>query len=200
MHENLLQQFARYPHPGRVKTRLCAALTAEEACAVHCELMELTARTLGRSAIGPAELWLDEVAEHRCIDACRRAGINSVREQPPGDLGWRMGAALSDGLQRSRRVILVGSDCPGMDERYLEASIGALDRADLVFGAAEDGGFVLVGARRTAPTMFADISWGGDAVLAQTLQRVKDCGLSAATLAPLYDIDRPEDLRRWRGP
>ena len=52
------------------------------------------------------------------------------------DLGERMYHALADGLLRCERVILVGSDCPGIDRQYLHSAVRALDAAEVVLGPA----------------------------------------------------------------
>ena len=49
-----------------------------------------------------------------------------------------------------------------------------------------------------AAALFADVAWGGAQALEQSLQRSQALDLNTAVLAALYDIDRPEDLRRWR--
>ena len=46
------------------------------------------------------------------------------------------------------RVIVVGSDCPGIDARYLEQADQGLQVSPVVVGPATDGGYVLIGARQ----------------------------------------------------
>jgi rSAM/selenodomain-associated transferase 1 len=195
----LLQQFARLPVPGAVKTRLQPQLSAEEACVVHGELMLLTATSLMGSELGKGELWLDRPGTHPVVSHCLALGLAGPLLQRGEDLGERMARALCDGLARAERVLLVGSDCPALDPSYLAAAVAALDDSELVFGPAEDGGFVLVGARRVPPGLFSGIDWGRDDVLAQCLRQLQELGEGAAQLEPRWDVDRPEDLRRWRG-
>jgi glycosyltransferase A (GT-A) superfamily protein (DUF2064 family) len=110
-----------------------------------------------------------------------------------------MYGALRDGLERFDRVLLVGSDCPGLDRRYLASACAALERVPLVFGPALDGGYVLVGARSVTEGLFREINWGEDSVLATTLQRAEALRIDVETLECRADIDRPEDLHHWRG-
>lgn len=197
--DTLFQQFARFPRVGSVKTRLQPTLSAEEACAVHVELMRLTARSLVDAACGDVELWLDDEGDHPAIADCLQFGVARRCLQYGGDLGARMHNALRDGLARYGAVVLVGSDCPQLDPAYLHAAVGALEDADLVFGPAEDGGFVLVGCSRISDGMFGTIRWGGATTLAESEARVKEMGLRSVRLAMRYDIDTPDDLARWRG-
>jgi len=193
-----LQQFARLPRAGQVKTRLQAELTAEQACAVHCELLERVAGDLLAARLGPVELWLDESGEHPAIDRCLAAGLEGPYLQSEGDLGWRMEQALMAGLARAPAVLLAGSDCPGLDAQYLAQAAQALEQVDVVFGAAEDGGYVLLGARRMEAGLFRGVEWGSAQTLAQSEACVARRGFSSRRLALRYDVDTPEDLRRWR--
>ncbi|WOJ94338.1 TIGR04282 family arsenosugar biosynthesis glycosyltransferase [Congregibacter variabilis] len=194
----LLQQFARYPEPGKVKTRLQTALTARDACAVHEELLLHTANTLVACGFGPAELWLDRLDEHLTLSAALSLGMSGVYLQQGADLGERMYAALAQGLTRAQAVVLVGSDCPVLSRDYLAAAFKALESTQVVLGPAEDGGFVLIACTSVREGMFDDISWGGAQVLDETQQRLKKANLSHALLDVLYDIDTPADLQRWR--
>lgn len=206
----LLQQFARLPRVGAVKTRLQTALSPEDACAVHCELLLQTATTLLAAELAPAQLWLDQSGQHPTIQQALALGMQGPFLQRGGDLGARMHRALQaafdapgDGAVsrtgRGRQVLLVGSDCPGLDDAYLQSAYAALESADLVLGPAEDGGYVLVGLRCPPPAgLFSGILWGTEDVLASTVARAGRLALSLQLLEPRYDIDRPEDLARWR--
>ena len=195
----LLQQFARFPQAGAVKTRLAAVIGAEPACAVHEALLEHTARRLVSARVAPVELWLDRAAPHPLLSRLRARGVAGPYLQQGGDLGERMHRALRNGLARASAVVLVGSDCPHLDAAHLAAAFAALRRHDVVFGPAEDGGYVLIGCRRVSAALFRGIEWGSDEVLRESLAAARAAGLRPACLAPRYDIDRIEDLRRWRG-
>jgi rSAM/selenodomain-associated transferase 1 len=196
----LLQQFARYPRVGAVKTRLAAAIGTTAACTVHEELLLRTGRTLLDAALGDVELWLDRPGEHPVLAELLGLGARGPFLQQGDDLGQRMRQALGAGLAKAGAVVLVGSDCPDLDGDYLSAAFDALASHDLVYGPAEDGGYVLVGCRRLVPAVFADIPWGTDAVLAASLAAARRERVAVALLAPRYDVDRVEDLERWRGP
>ena len=94
-------------------------------------------------------------------------------------------------------VILTGSDCPVMTPNYLHGAAAALADHDAVMGPAKDGGYVLLGLRRSHASLFTDMRWGGGRVLAETRQRLADLGWSYHTLATLWDVDTPAALRRW---
>lgn len=194
----LLQQFAKAPEPGRVKTRMQARLSAAEACALHEELVRWTCETLHASALGGVELWVAGDPGHALFRECAALGQIALRMQATaGDLGVRMCEALNDGLARADRVLLVGSDCPALSGGYLQEALVALDEADLVLGPALDGGYVLIGANKPVDPVFVDIGWGSSRVLEQTLARASAAGIGVSELQALQDIDRPEDLPHW---
>lgn len=193
----LLQQFAKAPVPGRVKTRMLPTLSAQEACDLHETLVRWTCATLVDSALGAVELWVAGDSRHALFRQCALSGQLALRQQTGGDLGVRMRHALNDGLARADRVLLVGSDCPALCRQYLLQALAALEEVDLVLGPALDGGYVLIGARAPVDAVFVDIAWGSSQVLVETLARARAAHISVKQLHALADIDRPEDLQHW---
>lgn len=196
--ECLYIQFARAPQAGRVKTRMQPVLGPQEACALHCELLVYTATQLARLSAGARELWVTGDVAHPWLSRVASHYGMGLHSQRGADLGERMLNALQDSLYRFRRVVLVGSDCPGLDPGYLRAAARLLDDHDMVWGPAADGGYVLVGATRVNAGCFDGIGWGSRDVMAQTLARARHAGVSHTLLPLRADIDRPEDLPLWR--
>ncbi len=62
---------------------------------------------------------------------------------------------------------------------------------------AEDGGYVLIGARAAHPQLFAGIAWGTATVLAETRARISALGLTSVELHALWDVDTESDLARF---
>lgn len=197
----LLIQFAKWPEAGSVKTRLIPALGPLGALEAH---LTLTRRVLDNlQEVGyPVEFWWDRepapvLPDAAAIAAELQAKNLVQRIQFPGDLGYRMLSALNDGLARATRVIIVGSDCPSVDPQYVKAAVAALDDVDVVLGPAEDGGFVLIGARRTDPAMLDGVVWGSSVALTQTLAQLKRMQLTTRLLDKRWDVDEIEDWDRF---
>jgi rSAM/selenodomain-associated transferase 1 len=97
-----------------------------------------------------------------------RRGVD-VTGQGDGDLGVRMRRALA--ACPPGPVVLVGGDIPALTPRHIAAAFCLLGGRDLVFGPAEDGGFWLVGARRSPrlPALFEQVRWSSPHALADTL-------------------------------
>jgi rSAM/selenodomain-associated transferase 1 len=202
--QELLIVFTRYPEPGRVKTRLIPALGEAGATTLHRQMAE---HTLERSRqLGcPVEVWFEggtvpQMAEWLGEDL-------GYRRQPAGDLGDRMAGAMQDAMERGyEAVVIIGTDCPGLDRELLGQAFGALGDKDLVLGPAVDGGYYLIGLGRLVPELFRwqslfekeSISWSTAEVFRQTDEIAANLGLQRAYLATLGDVDRPEDLAVWQ--
>lgn len=182
--------FARPPVPGRVKTRLSPSLPAAHAARLYAAML---ADTLAVVAAGPLErrvlFWSEPPGEAHPAPP----GFES-RIQSGLDLGARLTAAAADLMSEGHRVILVGSDCPGLTLPLLAQAVEALEQGDSVVGAAADGGYWLIGLSREAPRLFEGIDWSTDRVLQQTLARAAAEGLPVTMLPLLADLDTPKEL------
>jgi hypothetical protein len=128
-----------------------------------------------------------------------RAWLPGVRllAQSGADLGARMADAFARAFARgASRVVLAGTDVPGLARETATAALSALDAADVVLGPAEDGGYYLVGLRAPAPALFSGMEWSTPGVLEETRARARAAGLAVHELAPLADVDTLDDLRR----
>ncbi|MBS8239766.1 glycosyltransferase [Marinobacter lipolyticus] len=197
----LVMQFSKWPEEGRVKTRLMPELGAKGAMDAHIRLSLAVLDNLMASGL-PVEFWWDrpvttvpETAS-QVMATLAAGGIHTAIQQ--GDhLGRRMEGALASGLAGHDKALVVGSDCPSVDADYLRQAVAALDTSDVVLGPSNDGGYVLIGVRRVVPGMLDNVDWGTESVLDQTCDRLAGHGLSVSLLAPRWDVDEPEDWRRF---
>ncbi|MEF8834100.1 MAG: TIGR04282 family arsenosugar biosynthesis glycosyltransferase [Halofilum sp. (in: g-proteobacteria)] len=192
--EARLLVFARAPVAGATKTRLIPALGPDGAAQLHAALI---AHTLAVAAVArPYELQLWHAGDDANGTLGNMAGAAgaSLHRQPEGDLGARMEHALGQATADSRAAIVIGTDCPWLSGATLQEAAAMLDSAAAVIGPADDGGYVLLGLRGVAPSLFADIEWGTDKVLATTRERLAALGWGWRELTARPDVDRPEDL------
>jgi hypothetical protein len=94
--------------------------------------------------------------------------------------------------------VLVGTDIPGLTSAVLEQAFSALHERDLVFGPSTDGGYWLVGMTRPE-NIFDGIVWSRPDVLEKSLALARQKGMTSHMLAPLNDLDTPDDLARESG-
>lgn len=187
----------RHPEPGRVKTRLAAAIGAEAACAVHDRCIRDVLAAVAASGI----TWEHHVEPPEKAAAFGRAyaPTNDCLGQVAGDLGRRLDAAFRSAFDRgAREVCAIGSDSPELTAVRLLEAFELLAGHDAVVGPATDGGYYLIGFRREAyrPEVFAGIGWGGPDVCRDTMALLAAAGVRPGCLPPLGDIDVIGDLRR----
>jgi rSAM/selenodomain-associated transferase 1 len=187
--------FAKTPIPGAVKTRLIPAIGAEAAAMLHAALVERALESATRSKHA-VELCGAPNADDTFFEECAEEWDCSLSDQGGGDLGERMLRVMDDVLHEFDRVAILGADCPAVTPKHINAALAALSEYDVALIPAEDGGYVLIAARRTVPAMFNNIAWGTASVLAEQRIALSAAGLSFTELETLWDIDRPEDLAR----
>jgi rSAM/selenodomain-associated transferase 2/rSAM/selenodomain-associated transferase 1 len=199
MHCERLLVFSRYPEPGKTKTRLASVLGMEGAARLQREMAEhALSRARALAAGRPAGLEVHyEGGSPEQIAEWLGPGL-VYRPQAGGDLGARMEYAFAEAFRTgAKRVVLVGTDCPGISTPILRSALDLLGLFDLVLGPARDGGYYLIGLRQQVPELFRDVPWGTATVAARTLEAAAKLGLRAVTVDSLVDVDRPGDLSVW---
>jgi len=183
--------FAKAPVPGKVKTRLIPVLGAEGAA-------ELAQRMLGNTW---AEASSVSVADAEICASPDPLHLDWQGQLPPsatgqgeGDLGERLSKAAERVILRGQNVILIGTDCPSLNERRLREACWELESHDAVMHPTFDGGYALLGLKAFEPSIFSGISWSTATVARETMARIKALGWSLHLGATLQDIDEPEDL------
>lgn len=194
---------ARAPLAGACKTRLIPLIGAPGAARLQRHLIERTLDTACAAAPGAVTLFTaGEAPDAPWSHWQQRFGVRLV-PQVGADLGERMRRALAALLGQAQQALLIGTDCPLLETRHLQAAARRLARARMVFVPAKDGGYVLVGAREPNAEVFRGIAWSTAHVMRQTRDALRACGWRSgrdwAELPALWDIDRPADLRRAIG-
>jgi rSAM/selenodomain-associated transferase 1 len=181
-------------------TRLHPVLEPDACADLHRRLVLSTLDKLTTAGLCPVELWCTPDCGHPFFDACRRDYAISLHVQSGEDIGRRMHHAIGDALQRSKAVVLTGTDCPSLLASDIDEALAALRAGtDLVLGPARDGGYYLIGMPAQRRRMFSNIAWGTGEVLSQTLMRAREAGLRVHQLTQRDDVDRPEDYTRMTG-
>ena len=194
----MLVLFVRAPVSGRVKTRLARHLGHDAACDLYRAMVDdLLA---GAKVTGyPIALFHDGDAAAELPVDWRRCAMQVIPQQGE-TLGARMAAAFSRGFADGwEKILLAGSDIPGLDADIIHSATVALDDHDVAIVPAKDGGYCLIALKRKAyrPDLFHCIPWSTDRVLELTLERCRQASLSVATLQALQDLDTLDDLERY---
>ena len=189
--DNALIIFVRNPEAGKVKTRLAASVGDARALEVYERLLEHV-RSVTEPVNADRFLFYSEyvVRGDRFDDGLYRKYV-----QREGDLGERMAFAFSIPFKNAyERVVIVGSDVPGISTEHIEEAIAKLAEYDAVIGPAHDGGYWLLGLRKPRPELFEEITWSSDRVFDQTMRKMEAAGLRVFRGPVLRDLDTAEDL------
>jgi rSAM/selenodomain-associated transferase 1 len=198
--DRVLVIMAKAPRPGAVKTRLASNLSPTAVAAFYCCLLDDTL-ALARS-----------LSDVEVAIMCPDSDVNELARLANGKavVVAQKGEGLAAGLtsvfahfvsdHRSeahrRRVIAFNSDSPHLPRSVLEDAFETLAAHDVVVGPTHDGGYYLVGAKVSHPTLFADDGMGTSSALERLLSRAQDLELSVGFADSFYDIDVADDLSR----
>lgn len=130
-------------------------------------------------------------------DFLTRAG-NTGRVQVGEDLGARLWHGLSTAAGVADVLVAVGSDHPELQVDQIREAVRLCSEAPdrVVYGPADDGGYVLVALTRRSlcRNLFHEIEWSTPRVLAQSRRRAEAEGLEVIELETAFDCDDPQAL------
>ncbi len=195
---------AKAPVAGYAKTRLVPALGEFGSSALAARMLDHAVNAALDAGLGSVDLCCSPDTFDPAFAAFAAQPRLSLSEQGDGDLGARMDRAFARHLPAAPAVLLSGTDAPALDATMLRSADRALaaDGVAAVFVPTYDGGYALVGLKRRAPELFAGMTWSHAGVMAATRARAADAGLRITELAPIADVDEPEDLvhlpEAWR--
>ena len=178
-----------------VKTRLVPTLSPAAVTALYCCLLDDTL-VLARS-LGDVEVAI----------MCPNSDVNELARLAGSKTSVvaQKGEGLAAGLtsvfahfaeDHQRRTIAFNSDSPHLPRSVLEGAFETLAAHDVVVGPTHDGGYYLVGAKASHPTLFASDGMGTSSALERLLSHARALELSVGFAAPFYDIDVVDDLTR----
>jgi len=194
-HNRTLVIMAKAPRPGLVKTRLHHSLSSLAVTALYgCLLEDTVARAKSLTSVnvavmcpesdkGELELFLDN-------------SVRVVAQKGEGLAAGLISVFAEFTTAGRQRVIAFNSDGPHLAPSVLDSAFQALAECDLVIGPTYDGGYYLVGAKASHPTLFENDGLGTSSALERLLARAQALKLSNSLTEPFYDIDLAEDLFR----
>jgi rSAM/selenodomain-associated transferase 1 len=184
--------YGRQPIPGRVKTRLAASIGDEAAAAVYGALL---VRSIQQAVLSGLHTVL-ALSEEPVAGWQPPTGL-ALELQRGADLGERLRDTFDRRFSEGwARVVIVGSDCPGMTAEHIRSAVATLERFPTVLGPAEDGGYWLIGQRPPGADLFSGIPWSTRAVMEETRTRLRSSGIGWSEIDRLADIDTVEDVAR----
>jgi rSAM/selenodomain-associated transferase 1 len=186
--------FVKNPVPGKVKTRLAATVGDAAATAVYRKLLVHTHQVTQPLSCDRFVFYADEINQHDIWEE------NNYRKevQLGHDLGARMQHAFDRVFETGyTSVCIIGSDCMEITEGLLRSAFDALLQNDVVIGPSADGGYYLLGMKKTIPELFVNKPWSTAKVLERTMEDIINQQLRFRLLDTLRDIDTEEDWNQY---
>lgn len=191
---------AKVPVPGRVKTRLCPAVSACAAADIAAAALLDTLATARRLAHGRPVVALQgdldqAVRRDEILEEMR--GI-PVIDQRGDTFAERLAHAHADtaDLFPGSSVLQIGMDTPQVTPAHLESAATVLgDGHDAVLGPAVDGGWWLLGLRKPlhAERVLPEVPLSRADTGRRTLAALTYAGLNVGELDVLSDVDTLRD-------
>lgn len=188
---SVLGLFAKWPEPGKVKTRLARHIGPGQAAALALAMVQDTLAFLYPLKCSKILLF---TPQEKQSDFSQLAGKNwQLRLQSAGDLGQRLGDFFTS---FPGRTIAFGADSPTYPPGQIEKAFDLLQSSLGVLGPALDGGCCLIGYRDFQNSFLDQVPWSTNAVLESLGKNLQKAGIQPVLLPTGFDVDEMEDLHR----
>jgi rSAM/selenodomain-associated transferase 1 len=190
----VLYVVAKQPAAGQTKTRLCPPLQGEEAAALYASFLADTLEIMRRVPdVRRAIAYLPQGAEAYFSALAPEMELVLQQGESLGErLDHLITQALTDG---AAQAVVMDSDSPTLPPAYVAQAFDLLDGdVDAVFGPCRDGGYYLVGMKRSLPALLREVKMSTPSVLVDTLAIAVREGVRVALLPEWYDVDTGEEL------
>lgn len=186
--------FAKAPVAGLAKTRLIPALGAQGAADLARHMLDHTLAQALAAEVGPVELCVTPSPGDVAWQNVVLAKSLAWSDQGDGNLGERMARAVQRVTGAGESLLLIGTDCPGLDAAVLRSAASSLQQFDATLVPTADGGYVLLGLNGFHASLFEGIQWSTGSVAAETRRRMARLGWNVRDNPTVHDIDDPADL------
>jgi rSAM/selenodomain-associated transferase 1 len=191
--DRVLVIMAKAPRPGKVKTRLTPSLPLQAVTNFYRCLLDDTL-ALAHSLVGVEIAIMCPDSDVSELAEFAGSGVSVVGQNGQGLAAGLTSVFAHFARHHARRIIAFNSDSPHLPGSVLEEAFETLAEQDLVVGPTYDGGYYLVGAMASYPTLFSGDGMGTGNALERLLARARDLELSVGSVDLFYDTDVAEDL------
>lgn len=184
---------AKHPYAAPVKTRLNGHISDEKRVSLYVELLDSTVAKLKNIPETDTFISFFPPDKQEYFD---RFGL-PVFPQADGDIGDKMHQAFLKvyGIGYQKAAV-VGVDIPKLSKDIILRAFELLDRSDIVFGPAADGGYYLVAMKSPEERIFTAIQWSSHNTLRQSFDAAARHNLVVELVETLSDVDTIEDAKK----
>ena len=174
------------------KTRLSTILSEEQRIKLSSNLIDNNLNILKNYkvflSLTPDELFAD-YTKNSHYDCIRQIG---------DDIGQRMNNSIKEVLSFGySKVILIGSDIIDFDGEIFDEAFDKLDTNDVVFSPTEDGGYSLIGVKKTHDVLFENKTYSNPNVENDLENCLIENNLSYFKLRETHDVDTDIDFIKY---
>ncbi len=184
--------FIKNPKLGKVKTRIAETAGDHRALEIYQELLSHTQKVTLEVAVDRYLYYAATITD----DDMWSSEQFVKRVQSAGDIGDRMSNAILE-CENTDKVILIGSDCASITPKHIESAYAELEDHDVVLGPTYDGGYYLIGMKKSCHEIFDGVDWSTEKVLSQSIEKIQAENLTYGLIEKLSDIDYLEDWEKW---
>ena len=194
---NTLLFFIKPPIPGQVKTRFQPELSAEESLLFYKTLVIDQLKCIKQDNNYDFNIFYSPPNPDNLLQKWLGNDL-ALHAQSGTDLGERMNHAFEWAFKQGyNKAVLVGSDIPFITSATIKQAFLKLDQYDVIIGPSTDGGYYLMGLKKSDVDLFKNKSWSTERVFAQTMDVINQKKLTVYKLEKKYDIDTYEDLLKF---
>lgn len=127
-------------------------------------------------------------ADFVCVDS---------RQQTGGTFGERLAGAVRHVFEQGyAHLLVIGNDCPQLDEHLLRRAVTAVQKTGAVLGPATDGGVYLLGISRELfeTSQWLELPWQTERLGAALLHQLRQQEATVCLLPALADVDSEQEL------
>lgn len=192
--QNALIIFYKNLIRGKVKTRLAATLGVDNAFEIYKAMVKEIHSLSQKIKVDKIIYYSDNII----MDDIWKEDYKKEL-QSGADLGEKMMNAFKDGFALGyTKAVIIGTDCPSLNEDIINDAFHNLNSHDIVIGPAYDGGYYLLGIKMLYSTLFQNILWSTSEVFDQTTSKIQNLNLSYFILPQLHDIDEEKDIIHFK--
>jgi len=188
---------AKAPKPGVVKTRLAESLPLPAVTSLYrCLLEDTVALAMSLKDVRVAVMCRE--SDKQDLESLLGKSLQIMAQQGEGLAAGLTSVFRHFTARGPQYVIAFNSDSPHLSPSVLDSAFQILTTREVVVGPTHDGGYYLVGAKASHPSLFAGDGMGTKTALDRLLARTRDLALSTGFTEQFYDIDVADDLIRLR--
>lgn len=190
--------FTREPVAGKTKTRMMPYLTPEECVELHTSFLK-DFSSMSRKVDADVFVYYDsEDGKYTTVRECFGDDVTYSR-QIGNDIGIKMYNAIRDVLDMGyESCVLTGTDIPELRAESVNYALDTLDECDAVVGRTADGGYHLIGMKKSYIEPFSLKEYQSSSVFDCTVDALRSKNLDVRIVHEYHDMDTPKDLREFR--